>query len=77
MQWCRYYLNEVSYNKPANEFYKQKLRQKLQQRLWWWTYWMRRRKGLRRGWIEKGYVMVGEGDQRFLPYLSSLFARGV
>jgi hypothetical protein len=56
--WKRYYLNEVSYNKPANEFYKQKLRMKLQQRLHWWTYWMRRRKGLRRGWIEKGYVMV-------------------
>lgn len=56
--WKRYYLNEVSYNKPANEFYKQKLRLKLKQRLVWWTYWMRRRKGLRRGWIEKGYVMV-------------------
>ena len=55
--WKRYYLSEAGYNKPADKYYLSLLKKGARRSFHWWRYWLRRRKGLRRAWIERGYMM--------------------
>jgi len=55
--WKRYYIFEANFNKPADRFYAKHLDKQRKVFIHWWLYWTRRRKGLRRSWVEKGYIM--------------------
>lgn len=55
--WKQLYMHERGYNRPAVAFFRAK---KLQRRCWqfgWWRYWTRRRRGLRRAWLQRGCLL--------------------
>jgi hypothetical protein len=68
--WKRYYLEEARLNKPADAFNLSVLKKKVGWNFGWWRYWLRRRKGLRRAWIEKGYMMVSDAPNRLILNLN-------
>ena len=55
--WKSLYIVERGYNRPATAFYKAQKQLKSKYQFGWWRYWTRRRKGIRRAWLKRGFLM--------------------